>query len=117
MNNILVSNTQADYFLYNVEKKLSTHFHAGVICDKDGFIISARIPKKNQHLLCANKIALSAIANKKKKIKNSEYIEIIRDLDDSKNILLIILLKRDSFEKILTQYRELNKILSLQDIF
>ncbi|MFX1274573.1 MAG: hypothetical protein ACFFBP_03310 [Promethearchaeota archaeon] len=117
MKNLLVSNTQADYFLYNVEKRLSSHFHAGVICDKDGFIISARIPRKNQHLLNANTIALSAIANKKKKVKNSEYIQVIRDLDDSKNILLIVLLRRDSFEKILTHFRELNKILSVQEIF
>lgn len=117
MKSILVSNTQADYFLYDVERKLSSHFQAGVICDKDGFIISARIPKKNQRELCANKIALSAIADKKKKNKNSDYIEVIRDLDDSKNILLVLLLKRDRIDKILTQYRELDKILMYQEFF
>jgi len=117
MKSTLLSNTQVDYFLYDLEKKLSSHFHAGVICDKDGFILSARIPKKNQNNLRANEIALSAIADKKKKEKDSEYIEVIRDLDDTKNIMLVLLLKRDRFNKILTHQRELNRILSFQDIF
>ncbi len=73
--------------------------------------------KKNQQQLRANEIALSAIANKKKKDKNSKYIEVIRDLDDTKTILLVLLLKKDRKDKILGQYRELNKILAIQDLF
>jgi len=117
MENVLISNNQVDYFLYDLEKKLSEHYHAGVICDKDGFIISARIPKKYRHDLHAHKIALSAIASKKRKKKNSEYIEVIRDLDDRKNIILILLLKKDKYSKIRSQYKQLNQILSFQDIF
>ena len=117
MNSFVISNTQADYFLYEVEKKLSSHYHAGIICDKDGFIISSRIPKKNSQQLRASEIALTAIADKKKKEKNSEYVEVIRDLDDNSNVLLVLLLKRDRYDRILNQYRELNKILTLQDIF
>ena len=117
MENVLISNNQVDYFLYDLEKKLSDYYQAGVICDKDGFIISARIPKKNQNYLHANKIALSAIADKKRKKKNEDYIEVIRDLDDRKNVILILLLKKDKLSKIRSQYKQLNKILSFQDIF
>ena len=67
MKNRLVTNTQVEYFLYDISKKISDYFYAGVICDKDGFVISSRITKNNHKNIDENELALRAIIDKKKR--------------------------------------------------
>ncbi|MFX1397458.1 MAG: hypothetical protein ACFFAS_10510 [Promethearchaeota archaeon] len=113
----LISESEVEYFLYNISKKLSENFYAGIICDKDGFIISSRIPKINNHAIKENELALLAIAEKKIKFQDPNYIAITRDLDSEKTIKLMLLLKKINTNKLFNRYKKLDKLISLQTLF
>ena len=116
MTNV-ISHTEVEYLLYDIAKRFPKSFHAGVICDKDGFILTAKIPKKNNDSLSENDLALLAISENKRKQKSNDFIEIKKDLDESKNIKLLLLLKKDKNGRSNHQQKELKRILTYQSLF
>ncbi len=113
----LLSENEVDYFLYNISKKFSDQFYAGVICDKDGFILSSKIPKNEPKNLIENKLALMAISDRKSKSFDQNHIKLIKDLNKEKTIKLLLLLKKKKNSKLSIQNKIIDKILSLQTLF
>ena len=113
----VITSAQVDNFFKTASNAFSEHFQAGVICDKDGFVISSRFSEKNNHDLCENKLALQAITDKRSILNQSDFIEVKRDLDEAKNIKLLLLLKKENSSKIISGYKELKRIISLQTLF
>ncbi|MBN1803277.1 MAG: hypothetical protein JW891_17330 [Candidatus Lokiarchaeota archaeon] len=113
----LLSESEVDYFLHDISKKLSDQFYAGVICDKDGFILSSKIPKNDPNKFLENELALMAISNRKNKVFNPNHIKLIMDLNKEKTIKLLLLLKKKNISKTEYKNKKLDEILSLQTLF
>ena len=88
----IISENQVSYFLYEISKKFPDSFLAGVICDKHGFLLAgARKGRKFQNNMQENDLALLAIAYKQEFKKDSGFLKIQRNLNESEDIKLLLL--------------------------
>jgi len=114
----VISENQVSYFLYEISKKFPDSFLAGVICDKHGFLLAgARKGRKFQNIIPENDLALLAIAHKKEIKKDSEFLKVQRNLNESEDIKLLILLDKDNSKRIFNRFKELNSMISTQVLF
>jgi len=108
----LINQTDVNYFLSEI-KQIFPNFVAGVLCDRNGFMIASKIPQ-NFHIQ-ENILALSAISNKRDFIEENGYLKVKRDLDTSKNIKLLLLLEKSHNN--ITSFKRLKKFIDTQGLF
>ena len=114
----IISETEVNYFLYEVSKKFPNSFLAGVICDKHGFLLAgARKGGKSKIQMQENDLAMLAIARKRELKKDSRFFGVQKDLNKSEEIKLLVLLDKDNSKKKKTQFKELNSLISTQTLF
>ena len=89
------------------------NFIAGVLCDRNGFMIASKVPQ-NFHIH-ENILALSAISNKREFIEENGYLKIKRDLDRSKDIKLLLLLEKPHNK--IAYFKRLKKFIDTQGLF
>lgn len=114
----VISENQVSYFLYEISKKFPDSFLAGVICDKHGFLLAgARKGRKFQNNMQENDLALLAIASKQELKKDSGFLKVQRNLNESEDIKLLLLLDKDNSKRIFNRFKELNSMISTQVLF
>ena len=114
----IISETEVSYLLYEIAKRFPDNFLAGIICDKDGFLLAG--PRKGSNFQAQMKesdLALLAIANKREIKKNSRFLGIRRDLSDTENIKLLLLLDKNNSKRMNKRFKELNSLISRQSLF
>lgn len=108
----LINQLDVNYFLSEI-KQIFPNFVAGVLCDRHGFLIASKIPQ-NFHIQ-ENILALSAISNKRDFIEENGYLKVKRDLDGSKDIKLLLLLKKSHNN--ITCFKRLKRFIETQGLF
>ena len=87
----IIHQEDVNYFLSEVEQ-IFPSFVAGILCDHHGFPIASKIPH-NFHIQ-EESLALSAISSELDNDNSTRYFKVRRDLSKSKNIKMLLLLKR-----------------------
>ncbi len=108
----IIQQAEVNYFLSEVEQ-IFPNFVAGVLCDRHGFPIASKIPRNFP--IQEQKLALSAISNKKDFIEDNRFLRVKRDLDKSKNIKLIVLLDKSSRQ--INLFKHLKELIERQGLF
>lgn len=108
----IIHQEDVNYFLSKVEQIFPT-FVAGILCDHHGFPIASKIPH-NFHIKEAS-LALSAISNDIDNDYTSRYFKVIRDLNKSKNIKMLLLLERPIMHN--KSFKRLKKLIKRQNFF
>lgn len=114
----IITENEVSYFLYEISKKFPDSFLAGVICDKHGFLLAgARKGRKFKNQMPENDLALLAIARKRELKKDSGFFGVQRNLNESEDIKLLLLLDKDNSKRIKNRFKELNSLISTQTLF
>jgi len=108
----LIQEHEVNNFLSDVENTFP-NFVAGVIVDRHGFPIAARMPD-NFHIQ-ENQMALSAIAGKRDIIQDPRFLKVKRHLDESKNVRLFVLLEKSN--QYINRFKSLKNIIASQTLF
>ncbi|MFX0071704.1 MAG: hypothetical protein ACFFAO_11505 [Candidatus Hermodarchaeota archaeon] len=108
----LIKQSEVNCFLSEIEQ-IFPNFVAGVLCDYHGFPIASKIPYNFP--IRENLLALLAISNKVGRINEKKYLKVKRDLDKSKNIKMLLLLKKSN-QKI-ANFKKLKEFINTSNLF
>jgi hypothetical protein len=108
----IINQLEVNNFLSQIEGNFP-NFVAGVVCDNDGFMIGAKVPK-NFHIH-ENALALSAISGNRDFINDPRLMKVKRDLSSKENIKLFVLLEKSN--RYINRFKELNEIIDQQNLF
>jgi hypothetical protein len=108
----LVKQADVNHFLHQVER-IFPNFVAGILCDRHGFPIASKIPQNFP--IQENILALSAISNKRDLIRDINYLKVKRDIDESKDIRLYLLL--EDKKKYFHRFKKLKRLIEKQNLF
>ena len=108
----LIKQSEVNYFLMEIERMLP-NFVAGILCDRNGFPIASKIP--HDFPIRENILALLAFSSNRCFLDEQKYLKIIKDLDRSKNIKLLLLLEKSN--RNFTHLKKLKKLIKTQRIF
>ena len=103
---------EVNTFLGEIES-VFPNFVAGIVCDRHGFPIASKMPR--DFPIQENEMALTAIAGKREFINDSRFVKVKRNLDQSKNVKLLILLEKE--KQNINRFKALNRIIERQNLF
>lgn len=108
----IIRQSEVNYFLLEIER-IFPNFVAGILFDRNGFPIGSKIP--HNFPIRENALALLAFSTNECFLDERKYLKIIKDLDRSKNIKLLLLLEKSKRKS--TRLKKLKKLIKTQSIF
>jgi hypothetical protein len=109
----LVKQVEVNYFLHKIKQNFP-NFVAGVITDRNGFPIGAKISKRLW--IRENTLALTAISkNRELSIRDPNLVPLKFDIDKGKRYRLLLLLEKSKNYK--ENMKSLKEIIKSQNLF
>ena len=109
----LVKQAEVNFFLHKIKQNFP-NFVAGVITDRNGFPIGAKISKRLW--IRENTLALSAVSmNRELYIKDPNLVPLKFNIDKAKRYRLLLLLEKSKNHK--SSMKSLKEIIRTQNLF